>query len=130
MKQLNFNQTIKEFPQFYKTITSIDYQILKKLYMHAKKLHRNYEYQCNGANRDKLPRETWEEYDKFRNEQLILIDKLVDKLEIEATRFAESIDMLIYFQTDPRGLSIYLQRRGMPVVMNDNNYNTTCDICF
>ena len=65
----------------------------------GKKLNRFYTHSCNGYNSEKY-------------------DRLALKWEKEAETIAQSIKLHIFFQTDPRGGTIYVDNKPI----KNNNY--------
>jgi len=80
-------------------ITEQDYNTFKEL---GKQLHHIYEDSCNGII------QTDEEY----NNATLPLEKIAEEN-------ANELGLHIYFQTDPRGATIYLDKEPM----NQTNYN-------
>lgn len=68
----------------------------------GQELHRIYEDNCNGAIQT--------------DEQYFALTEPIEKQVIEK---AKSLGLFAYFQTDPRGATIYLDKKPIP----ENNYN-------
>lgn len=85
--------------------------IIDKIGRDAITLRRIYECQCNGCTRDKLPNESWSDYDKARELQMTWVDKREEVLTARIKKNAESVGLQVYFQGDPRGASVYLSNR-------------------
>lgn len=88
------------------------------LRLRAMKLRRLYEHQCNGCTREKFLFESWADYDQSRKQQIITVDKNVERITEQVKVICTQLDIPVYFQTDPRGCSLYLG------TTNDSNYNT------
>lgn len=88
---------------------------LERLVSIGKSLHRIYENQCNGF---VDYRGNWDEVASQK------ADKRENKLTNEAGLIANNLGVYIYFQTDPRGATIYIDNEPIP----ENNY--TRAICL
>ena len=90
-------------------ITLADYNAFCKI---GEKLNKVYTWQCNGYD------------DKGNTQNDKGITALWNKKEKELTKQAKSLArglmLYIYFQTDPRGATIYLDNEPIP----ENNYNS------
>lgn len=82
-------------------LSEADWASFKKI---GKDLRMLYERQCNG-----YPQQLLEDRDNQREK--IFVDKAVKR--------AEKLGLKIFFQTDPRGATIYLDSEPIP----ENNYN-------
>ena len=86
-------------------ITKNDYNWFRR---HGERLHRLYEFQCNGVDDNGFSSEkTVARWDKWELE-------LEKKIDIK--RFA--LGLYVYLQTDPRGATVYLDKQPIP----ENNY--------
>lgn len=84
--------------------TKLAYKHLKRLETIAQALHTSYENACNG---DLTQRQITRE----------------KNLENEATQIADLMGLKVYFQTDPRGLPVYLVDKDN--LTPANNYSTS-----
>ena len=81
-------------------------------------LHRIYEFQCSGQDdmgysSDK----TQARWERWENDHYTNVNKYIEKL----SRFSRQL--FVYFQTDPRGATVYVDREAIP----ENNYtNAVC----
>lgn len=103
-------QYYKEHIQFVTNklgITDTQYNDFKRI---ANKLHTYFENDCNGY-KDALGR--WSE--ELTNKAEIAEAELME----QATEMAKDLGLFIYFQTDPRGATIYLDTQEIP----ENSYN-------
>ena len=74
----------------------------------GEKLHKIYEWQCNGVDdRGFSSEKTQQTWEKWENEHYT-----------KATSKAKKLGFYIFYQTDPRGATIYLDIKEIP----DNNY--------
>lgn len=71
--------------------------------------HRYCEAECNGCTRDKLAHESWQEYDKARESQMLWLEQAKDKLEKRIAKLAASLKLYACFDGDPRGPTVRLQ---------------------
>lgn len=87
---------------------------LKRLVSIGKSLHRIYEQQCNG----------FQDYQSNWDEQASLkADKRETRLVREAYKIANEMGAYIYFQTDPRGATLYIDSKSISA----NDYtNAVC----
>lgn len=110
--------TTKQQKEYYKVhvdrtienlgITSIDYKYLRTI---GNKLNAIFTRQCNGY---------YNPYNEKWNNHLEDLDNKAEKKYIlKASDYAKDRGLTIYFQTDPRGATIYVDRKEIP----DNNYN-------
>ncbi len=106
--------------KFYK---SDDYEFRQKLRAFIASIRRDaitlrklFEHQCNGCLRDKLPNESWSDYDLNREAQMQWVDKRVDTIEKRIDKRCKEFNLPYYIQSDPRGCSLYL--------------GTTSDSCY
>jgi hypothetical protein len=82
---------------------------LKPLRQLAVTLGKYFECQCNGAIREKLKDETWQQYDNDRNNiQIPYIEKRIIHLEKLIDKKCKALNIPYYIQGDPRGLTLYL----------------------
>lgn len=65
--------------------------------------HKLSEYECNGCTRDKLPSESWEDYDKARDNQVAWIEKRTQAIEKTITKRCKELNLVANFEGDPRG---------------------------
>lgn len=86
-------------------IRELDYNAFRRL---GQKLHSLYEDDCNGLLTEK-------EYEKDTN---VFYEK--------ADKLAKRLNLYIFYQTDPRGATIYLSKD--PIA--DNNYNRLGSECI
>ena len=103
-----YKMTIKQEKEAYKIykakvqenlgITDSTFQIFRR---YGKKLNKIYCDACNGDISDK-------EYN----------DK-TEQIYYNTNSIAQALELYIYYQTDPRGATIYLDRKPIP----ENNYN-------
>lgn len=84
----------------------------------ANRLRKLYEHSCNGCTRDKYQFESWSEYDKARELQMIKNDKAIERAEKRIKDLCDEIGMKFYIQSDPRGCALYLGTDS------DTSYNT------
>jgi hypothetical protein len=80
-------------------ITTIQYNYLRR---RGAELKHIYEAQCNGL---------------FDTEQAYI--NHVTPIENKVIKYAKKLKLHVYFQTDPRGATIYADREPIP----ENNYN-------
>jgi hypothetical protein len=73
----------------------------------ARLLHRLYEYQCNGTDREQLPNEDYEEYDAHCAVVMRQTEHLIKSAHDLTAVIAREAGLHVYHQTDPRGASIY-----------------------
>jgi hypothetical protein len=72
-------------------------------------LHNYFTCQCNGAIREKLKDETWQQYDNDRNNiQIPYIEKRIAYFERLIATKCKYLNIPYYIQGDPRGLTLYL----------------------
>ena len=76
----------------------------------SRRLRKLYEIQANGTDRDKLPFESWEQYDKHREKALKLADKSEQTNTQKVKDLASHYGLYFYLQTDCRGAVLYLSR--------------------
>lgn len=89
-------------------ITPNDYKYLKTI---GNKLNKIYTRQCNGY---------YNPYNEKWNSHLEDLDnKAESKYTLKASDYAKDRDLYIYFQTDPRGATIYIDRKPI----KDTSYN-------
>ena len=88
-------------------ITVNQYNAFRRL---GQRLHKLYEDQCNGF-QDAFG--NWDEAADKRAEQL------EEKLNKQGEEMAGKLGLFIYYQTDPRGATIYLDKTEIPY----DNYN-------
>lgn len=108
--------------KFYK---SDDYDFRQKLRAFIASIRRDaitlrklFEHQCNGCLRDKLPGESWSDYDLNREAQMEWVEKRVEVIEKRIDKKCKELNLPYYIQSDPRGASLYLGTNS------DCNYNT------
>jgi hypothetical protein len=86
-------------------ITKNEYNWFRR---YGARLHKLYEFQCNGCDDNGYSSEaTVARWDKWETE-------FMDKAE----KKAEKLELFIFFQTDPRGATVYLDIQPIPA----NNY--------
>ena len=109
---MNYNQDERKQYNHSRNITCERLDISKNEYnsfrLIGNELHKVYENNCNYGYSDK----------KYFG--------LTVPLEDEATYKAEKLGLHIYFQTDPRGATIYLSKEPIP----DNQYNTMAECVY
>jgi hypothetical protein len=93
---------------------------IRSLKRHAITLHRLYEAECNGCTRDRLPWESYAQYDAARELQMEWVEKRIKAMQKLLRKHATSLGLHIYFQTDPRGCPVYVSN----CPMSDQNYHT------
>lgn len=91
---------------------------IKPLRRAANLLRKLYEAECNGCTREKLSFESWEQYDKARDQQMLWVEKRVKAVETRIAKLCAELDIPFFLQTDPRGCSLYLG------TTSDSRYNT------
>ncbi len=85
-----------------------DYNIINKIRKNSITLRRLFEYECNGCTREKLPFETWLDYDRAREYQMIWVEKRKQIILKRIEKLVSSIGLYLYIQSDPRGLPVYI----------------------
>lgn len=73
--------------------------------------HRLCENECNGCTREKLPTESWAEYDKARESQIAWIEKRIELVEKTIAKKCAKLGLFAIFQGDPRGCTVKIQRQ-------------------
>jgi hypothetical protein len=111
----------RELPRHYDAVT------VDKLRKTAITLRKIFECQCNGCTREKLPSESWKDYDIARINQMEWVEKRDTVLRKRIEKLADSIGLKFYIQGDPRGCSLYLSNFDK---MNHTNYSTTGIACI
>lgn len=86
-------------------------------------LRRMYECECNGCTREKLPRETWQQYDAARLIQMEWVEKRIETLEKRIAKNCNTLGLHYYLQGDPRGCSVYVSKSEIP--RDDYSRNAT-----
>ena len=76
--------------------------------------HRYCEYQCNGCTREKLPFESWEDYDKAREEQMAWVEKRIDLVEKRLRKNADALGFRAELEGDPRGVTAWFVAKNNP----------------
>lgn len=94
-----------------------DIAILRR---HAITLRKYFEYECNGCTREKLPHESWKEYDNDRERQMIWVEERQKAILSLIDSKCKELNTHYYIQGDPRGASLHLG----PKTMTDSNYST------
>jgi hypothetical protein len=89
-------------------LKSRDYDDFARLYRSAIALNRCFIIDCNGCDREKSRAESWQEYDKAREEQLERNEKKKEKLRAKIKDLCEKLKISYYIQSDPRGMPLYL----------------------
>lgn len=101
-----------ELDQMHKDLSRKNIRIglvyLADLARHAVTLRKLFEHECNGCTRDKLPGETWEQYDRARVDQLAWVEQRIEKERELISRKCAFLEVPYYIQGDPRGPSLYL----------------------
>lgn len=82
------------------------------------------EYLCNGCTREKLPHESWKDYDIARQGQMDWTERRVKLVKNRIKKAANVLGLYVYFQNDPRGCSVYVDVKPIP----DNNYQRSIAI--
>jgi len=81
----------------------------RKLLKHAVTLRRLFECLCNGCTREKLPHESWAEYDIARTAQMKWVDERIAKTEKLILKYLDQLGLTLnHFNRDPRGPAVYL----------------------
>src|SRR3990167_4882557 len=105
---MNYTKTEREHYNKDKEITCQQLGITKNQYnwlrRKGQELHRLYEDNCNGA---------------FQNESEY--ENLVNPIYEDVNTYIKNLGLFVYYQTDPRGATIYLDKKPIP----ENNYNQT-----
>lgn len=82
---------------------------MQKIRRNAITLRKLFECECNAAIREKLPTETWDEYDKNRRDyQIPWIEKRQEAVLSLIKKTLEGSNIPFYVQGDCRGCSLYL----------------------
>ena len=101
-------------------------ETLLKLRGKARTLRRYFEYQCNGCTREKLPFESWEEYDTARGRAMQWVEKRVAIVEKQIEKLCKTpspvLTLNYYIQRDPRGGTLYLAKDY--TLLDSENYST------
>lgn len=120
MRQTKTEQRINEIRVELKKKLNFDYSpiILRLIRKDALTLRRLFECSCNGCTREKLPSETWKQYDQARELQQAWIEKRIESVLKRLDRRLREYNIPYYIQSDPRGCSLYL------ATTSDNSYNT------
>ena len=92
-----------------------------RLYRLAKKLHRCFEIDCNGTDRDKSKYETWEEYDIYRDNILSSNELLQGRIYSKIDKICKANNLNYYIQSDPRGGTLFVCDSNTEI--NQGNYN-------
>lgn len=98
--------------------------LIDKIRRDAITLRKVYEGQCNGCTREKFMGESWVEYDKARESQIEWLEKREELLTKRIKKNADAIGLQVFFQSDPRGASVYLSNEPI----KDDSYSTSA-IC-
>lgn len=92
---------------------------VKLLYRHSRTLNNLYCCQCNGSTRARVSGESWDEYDKNRNEvQIPWIEKRIEQVKRNICSLLKELGIDARFNPDPRG---YAVKMATP---KTNRYNT------
>lgn len=96
----------------------LPFHTIQKIRRSAITLRKYFECSCNGCTREKLPFESWANYDKSRDAQMNWIEKRTDVLRNRIERECNAVNVPFYIQSDPRGCSLYL------MTTDESRYNT------
>ena len=109
--------TVKEWREIhikktmeYLGITRQDYEWFMII---GNKLHREFERQCNGF---KDINDNWDE------KATIASERYEEELKEKASHMAQQKGLYIFFQTDPRGATIYLDKKPIQYNAYNNAY--------
>lgn len=81
----------------------------RKLLQHAVTLRQLCECACNGCTREKMPMETWAQYDVARAQQMVWVDERIDRTKRLIMKYLKELNLeLNHFNLDPRGPAVYL----------------------
>lgn len=80
----------------------------RNLRIYGVTLRKYYEYSCNGCTREKLPFESWQDYDLQREKQMQWIEMRTDKIESLIDRNCKRLGLHYFLQGDPRGACLYV----------------------
>ena len=86
----------------------IDNPYLRSLVRLAASMHKLLECECNGCTREKLPHESWNDYDEARRHQIEWVEQRQIKVLATIAKNVALLDLHYYIQSDPRGGTLYL----------------------
>lgn len=84
---------------------------------YGNRIHRLYENECNGFQDANF---NWDTEAEKEN------GKKIDQWVRLAKKKAQGLGLYIFFQTDPRGATIYLSKNPIP----ENSYNTSAECIY
>lgn len=106
-------QTIKDRITRISEELGLDYEDLRLIRKQAITLRTLYECACNGCTREKFKDESWDDYDQDRIKQLEWVEAQIEKRKATIRKKLEGTGIFHYFQTDPRGSSLYLSKEAI-----------------